>query len=498
VYPDRRHGKRHRESISTPTKALFTARTGRGDHAAVVALIVLSAIPASIAQLRPTTSEDPLRPNVIVVIADDLRWDMLGALPEVQRRIADYGVTFTDAYVVNPACCPSRSSLLTGLYSHSTGVWRNHGKRGGFAAFDDSSTIAAWLDDAGYETALYGKYLNGYLHNTYVPPGWDHWMAFTGQQSRATGNYYGYDLNVDGSIVHRSDAAGDYSTDVLANEAVEFVNSTTEPFFLVFTPPAPHYPALPAPRYAEGIDDLPPWRPASFNEQDVTDKPTWVALQEPLDVAQTSRLDELRYRQYQSLLALDDAVGRIVEALKDTDQLRETALLFVSDNGYLLGEHRLVAKAAPYEESIRVPFLFRYDALGEAGRSLSEPVLNIDVAPTIAEIASVETPDVEGESLLPLITGSGGWSREGFLVEHLGPRGPNQTGTGVPTYCAVHTAQFAYVVYESGVNELYDLRRDPGQLDNLAAQAPPRLEQHLGTLLRSLCDPAPPGFDRLS
>lgn len=464
----------------------------------VVALIGLSAIPASIAQLRPTTSEQPPQPNVIVFIADDQRWDTLWALPEVQRRIADHGLTFTDAYVVNPACCPSRSSLLTGQYSHTTGVWRNHGKRGGFAAFDDSSTIATWLDDAGYETALYGKYLNGYLHNTYVPPGWDHWMAFTGQQSRATGNYYDYDLNVDGRIVQRSDAAGDYSTDVLANEAVRFVSSTDNPFFLVFSPPAPHYPALPAPRYAEGIDALPPWRPASFNEQDVTDKPSWVALQEALDIDQTARLDELRYRQYQSLLALDDAVGRIVEALKESDRLSETALLFVSDNGYLLGEHRLVAKAAPYEESIRVPFLFRYDALGEAGRSFAEPVLNIDVAPTIAELASVEAPDVEGESLLPLITGSGEWSREAFVVEHLGHRGPDRTGTGVPTYCAVHTAQYVYVEYDSGVNELYDLRRDPGQLDNLADTAPRRLEEHLRTLLRSLCDPAPPGFDRLS
>lgn len=466
--------------------------------ALVVALIILSAIPASIAQLRPATSDQPLHPNVIVFIADDLRWDTLWALPGVQRRIADRGVTFTNAYVVNPACCPSRSSLLTGQYSHSTGVWRNHGKRGGFAAFDDSSTIATWLNDAGYETALYGKYLNGYLDNTYVPPGWDRWMAFTGQQSRATGNYYDYDLNVDGSIVHHSHEAEDYSTDVLANEAVRFVSSTTEPFFLVFSPPAPHYPALPAPRYAEGVGDLPPWRPPSFNEQDVTDKPSWVSLEEQLDAEQAARLDELRERQYRSLLALDDAVGRIVDALRDTDRLGDTALLFLSDNGYLLGEHRLVAKAAPYEESIRVPMLFRYDALGDAGLTVSEPALNIDVAPTIAELASIGAPEVEGESLLPLITDSGEWSREAFVVEHLGHRGPDRTDTGVPTYCAVHTAQYVYVVYQRGVNELYDLTRDPGQLDNLATQGGSRLEEHLRTILRSLCDPAPPGFDRLS
>jgi arylsulfatase A-like enzyme len=475
---------------------------GRGRRsrasALVAALLVLSAIPASIAQLRPTTSSTPARPNVILVISDDQRWDTLWAVPQAQRRIGERGVTFTDAYVVNPACCPSRSSILTGQYSHSTGVWRNHGKRGGFAAFDDSSTIATWLDDEGYETALYGKYLNGYLHNTYVPPGWDHWMAFTGQQGRQTGNYYDYDLNVDGSLVHHADTAADYSTDLLANEAVRFVTSTTEPFFLVFSPPAPHYPAIPAPRYAGDPDDLPPWRPASFDEPDVTDKPSWVALQEPLRPEQSARLDELRFRQVESLRALDDAVGSIVDALRETGRLEDTAILFLSDNGYLLGEHRLVAKAAPYEESVRVPFLFRYDALGSAGLELSEPVLNIDVAPTIADLASVDAPDVEGESFLPLITGSGSWSREAFAVEHLGHRGPDRSSTGVPTYCAVHSGRYVYVVYERGVNELYDLRSDPGQLDNLAPLAGGELEQRLRALATSLCDPEPPGFDRLS
>jgi arylsulfatase A-like enzyme len=464
----------------------------------VVALIVLSAVPASIAKLRPTTSEQPLSPNVVVIVADDQRWDTLWALPQVRRHIADRGITFTNAYVVNPACCPSRSSILTGRYSHSTGVWRNHGKRGGFAAFDDSSTIATWLDDAGYETGLYGKYLNGYQDDTYIPPGWDHWMAFTGQQGRRTGNYYDYDLNVDGRIVHHSNTAADYSTDVLADEAVRFVTSTTEPFFLVFSPPAPHYPALPAPRDASAALDLAAWRPPSFNEQDVTDKPSWVAYQEPLDADRTARLDELRELQYRSLLALDDAVERIVEALGQSGRLGETAIVFLSDNGYLLGEHRLVAKSAPYEESIRVPFLFRYDALGLAGRELSEPALNIDVAPTIAELASIEAPGAEGQSLLPLITGSGGWSREAFVVEHLGPRGPDRTRIGVPTYCAVHTGRWVYVVYDRGLNELYDLRRDPGQLYNLAPEAGSRLEQRLRAILTTLCDPAPPGFDRLA
>jgi arylsulfatase A-like enzyme len=465
----------------------------------VVSLMGLPAIAATVGlPWTATRSAEPVRPNVIVVIADDQRWDTLWALPEIQRRIGERGVTFTNAYVVNPACCPSRASLLTGRYSHTTGVWRNHGRHGGFAAFDDSSTLATWLDAAGYRTALFGKYLNGYVNETYVPPGWDRWMAFTGQAGRRTGNYYDYDLNVDGTIVHRAAGAEDYATDVLADEAVGFVGSTAEPFFLVFSPPAPHSPALPAPRDVAAASDLEPWRPPAFNEPDVTDKPAWLSEEAPLDPEEIAELDELRRGQARSLLALDDAVARLVSTLKVTGRLEDTILLYVSDNGYLLGEHRLVGKAAPYEESIRVPFLLRYDALGSAASTIAEPVLNIDVAPTIAELTGVEIPSADGRSLVPLLSGSGGWSREAFLVEHLGPRGPARDGLGVPTYCAVHTGRYLYVVYQRGVNDLYDLRRDPNQLQNLAPEVHGRLEGRLRTLLRSLCDPAPPGFDRLS
>lgn len=127
-------------------------------------------------------------PNVVLILTDDQRWDSLWAMPTVQRDLAFPGITFANAYVVNPSCCPSRASLLTGQYAHTTGVWRNHGTYGGFDAFDDTSTLATLLDGVGYETALLGKYLNGYRNNTYVPPGWDHWVAFTGQRNSRTGN----------------------------------------------------------------------------------------------------------------------------------------------------------------------------------------------------------------------------------------------------------------------------------------------------------------------
>lgn len=293
------------------------------------------------------------------------------------------------------------------------------------------------------------------------------------------------------------DRPRDYATDFLAREAARFLLSAPEPFFLVFTPPAPHAPALPPRRHADAFDDLAPSRPINFNEQDISDKPRWVRQHDELDERDVRRLDELQRRQYQTLLAVDDAVGRIMMTLTDTGRLADTALFFTSDNGFLLGEHRLAKKAAAYEETIRVPLLFRYDPLGRAGMVITMPVLNIDLSPTIAELASATLSDADGESLLPLIQGSGEWSREEFLIEHLGRLAPGRIGRGVPTYCAVHTSRHVFVVYAEGANELYDLRRDPFELRNRLGHAPRRLVRHLRSVLTSLCVPPPPGFDRL-
>jgi arylsulfatase A-like enzyme len=459
----------------------------------VLVLVGLPAIRASTGQ-RQAPPEDP-RPNVVLIVSDDQRWDTLWAMPTVRRQIANAGVTFENGYVVNPACCPSRASILTGQYSHSTGVWRNHGSDGGFRAFDDSSTLATWLDGAGYRTGLFGKYLNGYVGTTYVPPGWDRWMAFDGQHGHRTGNYLNYDLNVDGEIVSHFEDPAEYSTDLLAEEAVRFVQDGDEPFFLMFTPPPPHNPALPAARYADALGDLERWRPSSYNETDMADKPTWVALRRSLDAESAAELDELRQNQLESLLALDDAVGEIVQGIRRAGELGNTVFVYLSDNGYLLGEHRLTGKSVPYEESIRVPFLFRYDELGGAGLGVSEQVLNIDLAPTIAELTGIEAPGVEGTSLVPLITGEGAWTRKAFVVEHLGPTGPEQSGTGIPSFCAVHTERYVYVMYAYGLNDLYDLRQDPAQLNNLALTGLPSVEHRLGRIGTSLCDPPPPGMD---
>jgi arylsulfatase A-like enzyme len=425
------------------------------------------------------------------VVTDDQRWDTLSALPTVQRELVGKGVTFRNAFVVNALCCPSRASILTGRYSHSTGVWVNTGVRGGFGAFDDASTIATWLDAAGYETALVGKYLNGYAA-PYVPPGWDRWVAFSGAPE-----YYDYHLNVDGSVVSRGADEGDYSTDALASEAVSFIQESEGPLFLYFAPFAPHFDrrspfsVTAATRHAGAFAGLEPWRPPSYDEADVSDKPAWLRALAPFSEERRAALDSYRRSQLDSLLAVDDAVAGILDALADTRRLRNTLFVFTSDNGLAWGEHRWSSKLVPYEESIRVPLVVRYDALPAWPRADDRIALNVDLAPTLAAAAGTDAPGVEGRSLLPLLSAETPHWRSDFLVEHLGA---SATAT-VPTYCAVRGERYAYVQYASGEEELYDLALDPHQLENRARRLTLRRTlSGFRSRLLALCRPAPPRF----
>jgi N-acetylglucosamine-6-sulfatase len=234
-------------------------------NARLLAAIALVAVVGSGGSAEPAASgahagQD--RPNIILILTDDQRWDTLSAMPNVQRLLAGHGVTFANSFVVNPLCCPSRSSILTGNYSHTTHVYKNLPPDGGFQTFgtQDRSTIATWLEAAGYRTALVGKYLNGYAHTSYIPPGWDRWVAYTSGT-----DYYDYTLNVDGERVSHGHAPSDYSTDVLADYAVDFVRDTSSPFFLYFAPNAPHQPAFPEPGAPDQFANLPLWRPPSFD-----------------------------------------------------------------------------------------------------------------------------------------------------------------------------------------------------------------------------------------
>jgi arylsulfatase A-like enzyme len=435
------------------------------------------------------------KPNVVLILTDDQRWDTLWAMPNVQSLLVGHGVTFSNGFVANALCCPSRANILKGAYSHTTRVYQNSGAQGPFSVFDDSSTVATWMDGAGYRTALVGKYFNGYdqTRATYVPPGWDRWVAFA-TDDVGGGKYFGYGLSVDGSYTTRGSASADYSTDVLAGYADDFIRSTaaTSPLFLYFAPYGPHEPADPAPRHASTFGSLAPYRPPNYDEPDVSDKPAYIRALPRFAPVNVSRIDSIRRKQYQSLQAVDDAVGRLVQALTDTGRLSNTMIVFMGDNGFLWGEHRWGRngpenKQVPYEESIRVPFVVRYDPLLSAPRTDPNLVLNIDLAPTFTALAGVAAPGSEGRSLLPLLQAPGAPWRTDFLIEH--------SLSNLPSYCAVRSTDALYVRYATGEQELYLLAVDPFQLVNQAANpAYASMVASLRARAQELCSPPPPGY----
>lgn len=443
---------------------------------AVTLLLTMATGETASAQERP--------PDVVLIVTDDQRFDTLWAMPNVSERLVSAGVTLPDAFVVDPLCCPSRASILTGLYAHTHLVYRQTPPFGRFEWFDDGSTLATWLDDAGYATGLFGKYLDGYQHAAltgYVPPGWDRWVAFV----RAAA--LGYALTVDGEVVRPPG----HSTGVLAAEAARFIQEAEGPLFLEFAPASPHAPATPPPEHATAFDDLEPSRPPSFNETDVSDKPAWVRALPPLTPEQELAIDELRRQEYRSLLGVDDAVGQILDALASTGRLENALVIYTSDNGLLHGEHRWTKKEAPYEEAIRVPMVVRWDAAGwAAGTDLEGRfALNVDLAPTIAEATGITHPPTEGSSLLPLLRDPSTPWRSDFLIEHLEGSNP------VPTYCAVRSERWKYVRYATGDEELYQMTADPFELENLAEdRAYGAVLEDRRARLRDLCLPSPPGL----
>jgi N-acetylglucosamine-6-sulfatase len=452
--------------------------------AAAVGLIVVAVgrlNDQSSAESRGRNERRTARPNILLIVTDDQRADTLWAMPQVRRRLGRHGIIFENGFVTNSLCCPSRATILTGQHSHTTGVWTNAAPDGGFEGFRDDSTVATWLDSAGYRTGYMGKYFNGYDEARYVPPGWDEWHAFASDAGNG-GAFYSYDLSHNGRRVPYGSEPRDYSTDVLARKAVRFIRRSKEPFFLYFAPYAPHG-KRPAPRHLEATAGIELKAPPGYNERNVNDKPAWV-----------QRLGRIgRYQPQRegvgTLFAADEAVGDMLDALIEVGELHRTLVVFTSDNGRSWGEHRWRNKRDPYDPSIRVPYIVRYDraVLGEIrDRNL---VLNLDLAPTIADVAGVAAPDAEGRSLLPLLTSRSAPWRKDFLVEHL------RWIEGIPSYCGVRSHRYLYVAYETGEEELYDLAVDPHELRNRAGD--PVLASVITrqrARLRQLCDPPPPGY----
>jgi arylsulfatase A-like enzyme len=378
---------------------------------------------------------------------------------------------------------------------------------GGFLAFHrlgrEESTIATWLHDAGYRTALIGKYLNGFPRDVgrrYVPPGWDEWFGVTSKRSL----YYGFTLNENGTLVDYGDAATDYETDVLAEKALEFVKRSTgetTPFFLYVAPLAPHSPATHAPRHAGRFTDVQFVRTPGHNEADIADKPTWLRDTPLLTDEQISQVDENQRKRLRSLLPVLEMIAGLIDELRRRDALENTYFLITSDNGWFAGEHRLgIGKQAAYEESIRVPLIV-WGPRVRGGQTIEDLALNSDLAPTIAELAGVTPPVfVDGRSLAPLLWGdTPPASRQAALIELFAPANGSESQPGadessapgmaareVPPYRALRTTEAVYVEYDSGERELYDLGADPYQLDNLANTADPTLIDRFSTRLAEL------------
>ncbi len=418
----------------------------------------------------PPPGEADERYNIILILTDDQRWDTLQYMPTVQAELVDKGVTFTNGFVTTPECCPSRASILTGLYAHHHGVLTNSAPYGGFGQFQDDSTLATWLHAAGYRTGLVGLYINGYLPlqlDGYIPPGWDYWVTtFSAgatdedEPQRNQGVYYDYEVYDNGEYSSRGAAAEDYSTDFLAEKALEFIGEPGgQPFFLLFSPYTPHAPATPAERHIGNLAGLEPWRPPSYNLP-------MRAQDEPFTDEEIAENDAFRQAQLETLLAVDDAVGAFIRALEESGELDETIILYTSDNGYLWGEHGMVfKKISQFQESLRVPFVLRHPGLTDVPRIDGRFVLNIDIAPTLADLAGVEWPgDVDGMSFEPLLVdGAAPW-REDFLFEFWRRK-------GVDRVSGVVSEEWSYTEFSNGEGELYAMTDDPYQLHNLADDA---------------------------
>ena len=418
-------------------------------------------------------------PNIVFVLVDDLAWNLVQHMPNVQRLQTD-GTTFTDYTVTDSLCCPSRSSIFTGKFPHDTGVFTNESPDGGFAVFhnrgNESQTFATALQAQGYTTAFLGKYLNGYLpRDLYTPPGWTEWYG--------AGNAYGeynYNLNENGTLVHYGNTDTDYLTDVVSAKGKSFIQRAAaahKPFLVEISTFAPHGPFTPARQDLDKFPGLtaprtPAWDTAPANA------PTWLAGNGPLTAAEIQKINTDYRKRAQAVQAVDRMIAGLRQQLADSGVADNTYVVFSSDNGFHMGDHRLVeGKQTAFDHDVVVPLVIAGPDV-PSGISRPQIVQNIDLAPTFERIGGAAVAgDVDGRSLLTLVTGgqTAPW-RTGSLIEHHGPGASpddpdvQDARNGMPTtYEALRTATYTYVEYDNGEREYYDRTTDPYQLGNTYA-----------------------------
>jgi len=469
------------------------------------------------AMQRPAPASTPNLPNVVIIWTDDQAPSLTQNMKTVEAQLMAKGVTFTNAHSTTPTCCPSRASLLTGGLSQTTGIWSNWLPDGGWELFHqlgwEDRTIAQQFDAAGYVTAYVGKYLNGYgLAATrsattgdmdYVPPGWDSWHTFAKPTPASDGRHQGYydywlmdrtDKQSEPTYTYYGNSSADYSTDVLSARAVDVVESTPQdqPLFLISTVFAPHKPYTVPLRHQNVWNRVKITLPEGIG--DTTGKPPWVQARKTVGRADAAYLAR---EQARTLLSVDEGIADLIESLERTGRLSNTLLVFGSDNGLTLGEFNILGmKNYPYASP--VPLVMRWDdapagsVLATRGTQDSRLVAIPDIAATALAAAELKPAEpMDGRSLLSK-------SRERSsltLSAAVNRAGEDGAATVMPPYCARRTDRWLFVRYNGGFEELYDVRKDPGLLINLAAEKDSA--RQLGRLRKATrqdCSPVPTNF----
>jgi N-acetylglucosamine-6-sulfatase len=453
--------------------------------------------PSATVQWLPSHSPVGKRPNIVFILTDDLAWNLVQFMPHVQQMQKD-GVTFTNYFVTNSLCCPSRSSIFTGRYPHNTGVFRNIGDDGGYKGFrnrgHEAATFAVALTAVGYRTDMLGKYLNGYHPSDPVAPGWTAWAVAGGAGYRE----FNYRLNEDGKVVAYSNEPASYLTDVLGAAASRFIKqSAGTPFFVEVATFAPHAPYIPAPRDANALAELRAPRTGAYNSAPDANTPKWLAAMPALSDTDMSNIDRDFRKRAQSVLAVDAMIAELQAAVAAIGEDKNTYFVFSSDNGYHMGEYRLMpGKMTAYDSDIRVPLIVTGPGIA-AGRTIEEIAMNIDLHATFAQLGGAgAAANADGHSLEPLLHGIPvtDW-RTLALIEHRGrqragnagdPDAPTARSGNPPTYEAIRTRSSLYVAYADGIKEYHDLATDPDELRNTFASLPSKEQALLSATLAAV------------
>jgi N-acetylglucosamine-6-sulfatase len=435
------------------------------------ALVIVPALLAVVvlATGSPSAGQTAARPNVVVVMSDDQTVESLRVMSNVRTLLQTQGTTFANSFASYPLCCPSRSTFLTGQYAHNHGVLSNMPPTGGFTKLDHTNTLPVWLQRAGYHTVHIGKYLNGYRQGVTpdLPLGWSEWY---GSYDPTTYRFYDYTLNENGKPVMYGSDPGSYQADVYTAKAVTAIARLApraQPFFLSVAYLAPHSGGprepddpgglgtpVPAPRHKDRFASEPLPTPPSFNETDVSDKPARIRNRPLLRPGRVAAVTENYRQRLESLLALDEGVAAIVAALRATGELGRTLIVFTSDNGFFHGEHRVQnGKVLVYEPSVRVPLVMRGPGVPR-GSVDARLVGNVDLAPTILDAADAKAGRrLDGRSLIVLLAKQDEGRKRDILLE-------------TQEYAAVRTLRYVWVEHATGERELYDLQRDPYELES--------------------------------